>query len=113
MREPNLVINKTTLPWLGANPYGMSSLTTITILQAGALSVLILLFVSSYRYRLPPGPPGNVVGEFKNTSMPEVFDKWRRKYGTSHSVPDCDHWSNHGEPKKVGYSPSSSGRGLS
>jgi hypothetical protein len=61
--------------------------STIAILQAGALAVLILLFVSLRRYRLPPGPPGNVAGEFKNTSMPEVFDKWRQKYGASNSDP--------------------------
>lgn len=63
------------------NHYGMS-FTISAILQAGALAVLILLFVSLRRRRLPPGPRGNVAGEFKNTSMLEVFDKWRRKYGT-------------------------------
>jgi hypothetical protein len=75
-----------TLHWLGVNPYVMSSSST-AILQAGAIVVLILLFFPSRRYRLPPGPPGNVVGEFKNMSMPEVFEKWRQKYGTWHSTP--------------------------
>ena len=62
---------------------------TSAILQAGALGVLavILLFVSRRRYNLPPGPPGNVAGEFRNTSMPEVFDKWRQKYGTWNGSP--------------------------
>ena len=81
-------MNRTTLQWLGVNPYVMSSSSsTIAILQAGAIVVLILLFFSSRRYRLPPGPPGNVAGEFKNMSMPEVFEKWREKYGTWHSAP--------------------------
>jgi hypothetical protein len=49
--------------------------------QAGALAALLLLFLFSRRHRLPPGPHGNVTGEFKNATMPEVFEKWRRKYG--------------------------------
>lgn len=62
---------------------------TSAILQAGALGVLaiILLLVSRRRYNLPPGPPGNVAGEFRNTPMPEVFEKWRQKYGTWNGFP--------------------------
>lgn len=51
------------------------------MLQVVTLIILLLLFHYSRRYHLPPGPPGNVAGEFKNASMPEVFEKWRRKYG--------------------------------
>jgi hypothetical protein len=52
-------------------------------LQAGVLTLtaLLLLFLFSRRHHLPPGPHGNVAGEFKNATMPEVFEKWRRKYG--------------------------------
>jgi hypothetical protein len=52
-------------------------------LQAGVLTalLLLLLLLFSRRYHLPPGPHGNVAGEFKNATMPEVFEKWRRKYG--------------------------------
>ena len=67
---------------------GMSRMTAILLylfatpmLQAVFLIILLLLFHYSRRYRLPPGPPGNVTGEFKNATMPEVFEKWRRKYG--------------------------------
>ena len=51
------------------------------MLQAVFLVILLLLLHCSRRYHLPPGPPGNVAGEFKNATMPEVFEKWRRKYG--------------------------------
>ncbi len=51
------------------------------MLQAGVLAVLLLLLVLLRRHRLPPGPSGNVAGEFTNVTMPEVFEKWRRKYG--------------------------------
>ena len=47
----------------------------------GVLAALLLLLLFSRRYHLPPGPPGNVAGEFKNATMPKVFEKWRRKYG--------------------------------
>lgn len=52
-------------------------------LQVGVLSLsaLLFLFLFSRRYHLPPGPHGNVAGVFKNALMPEVFEKWRRKYG--------------------------------
>jgi hypothetical protein len=49
--------------------------------QAGVFAALFLFLLFSRRYHLPPGPPGNVAGEFKNLTMPEVFEKWRRKYG--------------------------------
>ena len=49
--------------------------------QAVVITALLLLLLFSRRHRLPPGPPGNVAGEFTNLSMPEVFQKWRRKYG--------------------------------
>lgn len=49
--------------------------------QAGVFAALFLFLLFSRRHRLPPGPPGNVTGEFKNLTMPEVFEKWRRKYG--------------------------------
>ena len=49
--------------------------------QAVVFAALLLLFLFSRRYRLPPGPPGNVAGKFTDVSMPEVFQKWRRKYG--------------------------------
>ena len=49
--------------------------------QAGVIAALFLLVFFSRRYHLPPGPHGNVAGEFKNATMPEVFEKWRRKYG--------------------------------
>ena len=53
----------------------MSSATST--LQAGAIAALILLLLFSRRHRLhlPPGPRGNVAGEFKNATMPEVFEK--------------------------------------
>jgi hypothetical protein len=51
------------------------------MLQAGVLAALLLLLLLSRRHRLPPGPSGNVAGEFTNVTMPEVFEKWRRKYG--------------------------------
>jgi hypothetical protein len=51
------------------------------MLQAGVLAALLLLLLLSRRRRLPPGPSGNVAGEFTNVTMPEVFEKWRRKYG--------------------------------
>ncbi|KAI0301396.1 hypothetical protein BC826DRAFT_562726 [Russula brevipes] len=51
-----------------------------SILLAGTLAALFL-FIFSRRYRLPPGPPGNVVREFTNASMAEVFSKWRQEYG--------------------------------
>lgn len=51
------------------------------MLQAVFPIVLLLLLLYSRRYHLPPGPPGNVAGEFKDATMPEVFEKWRRKYG--------------------------------
>lgn len=52
-------------------------------LQAGVLTLtaLLLFFLFSRRCHLPPGPHGNVAGEFKNATMPEVFERWRRKYG--------------------------------
>lgn len=50
-----------------------------TLLAAFAALLLLLLF--SRRRRLPPGPRGNVAGEFKSATMPEVFEKWRLKYG--------------------------------
>lgn len=59
----------------------MISFTT-PMLQAGVLAALLLLILFSRRHRLPPGPSGNVAGEFTNVSMIEVFEKWRRKYGT-------------------------------
>ena len=59
------------------------------MLQAGVLAALFLLFLFSRRYRLPPGPPGNVAGEFINVTMPEVFEKWRRKYGVQHDAQYC------------------------
>ncbi|KAI0274536.1 cytochrome P450 [Russula aff. rugulosa BPL654] len=49
--------------------------------QVAALAALLLFLIFSRRHRLPPGPRGNVAGEFKNATMPEVFEKWRRKYG--------------------------------
>ena len=49
--------------------------------QAVVVAAFLLLLLLSRRYRLPPGPPGNVAGEFTNLSMPEVFQKWKRKYG--------------------------------
>jgi hypothetical protein len=51
------------------------------MLQAGVLAALLLLLLISRRHRLPPGPSGNVAGVFTNVTMPEVFEKWRRKYG--------------------------------
>jgi hypothetical protein len=57
------------------------SYTSLT-LQAGALAAFVFLLFSSRGYRLPPGPPGNVAGEFTNTPMAVVFEKWRQKYGT-------------------------------
>jgi hypothetical protein len=51
------------------------------MLQAILPVVLLLLLLYLRRYHLPPGPPGNVAGEFKNATMPEVFEKWRLKYG--------------------------------
>jgi hypothetical protein len=51
------------------------------MLQAAFPIILLLLLRYSRRYHLPPGPPGNVAGEFKNATMPDVFEKWRRKYG--------------------------------
>lgn len=50
--------------------------------QAGAVAALLFFLLFSRQNRLPPGPRGNVAGEFKNATMPEVFEKWRRKYGT-------------------------------
>ena len=61
---------------------------TVSMFPAG-LVVAILLFVYSRRYHLPPGPPGNVAGEFTNTPMYEVFEKWRRKYGMWHDTGTC------------------------
>jgi len=52
------------------------------MLLAGVLAALLLLLLFSRRRRLPPGPSGNVAGEFTNVNMLEVFEKWRRKYGT-------------------------------
>lgn len=48
---------------------------------AGATAALLFLLLFSHRHRLPPGPRGNVTGEFKNATMPEVFEKWRQQYG--------------------------------
>jgi hypothetical protein len=56
-----------------------------SILLAGTLAALFL-FIFSRRYRLPPGPPGNVAREFTNASMTEVFGKWRQEYGASHGA---------------------------
>jgi hypothetical protein len=55
--------------------------STFQTFQAGALAALLLLLLFSRRHRLPPGPRGNVAGVFKNVTMPEVFEKWGRKYG--------------------------------
>jgi hypothetical protein len=55
---------------------------SVSILSAGLIAAILLLLVSSHQYKLPPGPSGNVAGEFTNASMPEVINKWRRKYGT-------------------------------
>jgi hypothetical protein len=52
-----------------------------TMFLAGILAALLLLLLFSRRHRLPPGPPGNVAGEFTKSTMPEVFEKWWRKYG--------------------------------
>jgi len=74
----------------------MISFTT-PMLQAGVLAALLLLILFSRRHRLPPGPSGNVAGEFTNVSMIEVFEKWRRKYGAWQSahrrpeLPRSDH----------------------
>jgi hypothetical protein len=54
---------------------------TSPMIQAGVLAALLLLLLFSRRHRLPPGPSGNVAGEFANVTMAEVFEKWRRKYG--------------------------------
>jgi hypothetical protein len=54
---------------------------TAPMLQVGVLAALLLLLVFLRRHRLPPGPSGNVAGVFTNVAMPEVFEKWRRKYG--------------------------------
>lgn len=51
------------------------------MLQAGVLAALLLLLLFLRRHRLPPGPSGNVAGEFTNVTMTEVFEKWRRMYG--------------------------------
>jgi hypothetical protein len=59
----------------------MSSATSTFLAGAIAALLLLLLFSRRHRLRLPPGPSGNVAGEFKNATMPEVFEKWRRKYG--------------------------------
>ncbi len=50
-------------------------------IEAGVFAALFLLLLFSRRHHLPPGPPGNVADEFKNATMPEVLEKWRRKYG--------------------------------
>jgi hypothetical protein len=55
--------------------------SAVSTFQAGAFAALLLLLLFSRRHRFPPGPHGNVAGEFKNTTMPEVIEKWRRKYG--------------------------------
>jgi hypothetical protein len=68
-----------TNPTIQSNNIMMS--LTVSVLSAGLIAAIILLFVSSRQYNLPPGPPGNMAGEFKNASMPEVINKWRRKYG--------------------------------
>jgi hypothetical protein len=80
--------------------------------QAVILAALLLLLFFSRRHRLPPGPPGNVAGEFTNLTMPEVFEKWWRKYGAHHETQRCSITG----PIiciQVGYSHSSSGRKLS
>jgi hypothetical protein len=59
----------------------------MSTLQAGALVALLLLLLFSRRNHLPPGPPGNVAGEFTNAAMAEVFEKWRRKYGAHQVTP--------------------------
>lgn len=59
----------------------MPTLQLQALLQAGVLAALLLFLFFSRRYHLPPGPHGNVAGVFKNATMPEVFEKWRRKYG--------------------------------
>jgi hypothetical protein len=48
----------------------------------GVLAILILLSISSRRYRLPPGPLGNVAAEFAKSPMPLLFERWRKQYGT-------------------------------
>lgn len=53
----------------------------MSMLQVGILAALLFLLLYSRRHRLPPGPSGNVAGEFTNVAMYEVFEKWRRKYG--------------------------------
>jgi hypothetical protein len=57
---------------------------TAPMFQAGVLAALLLLLLFLRRHHLPPGPPGNVAGEFTNVTMTEVFEKWRRKYGAYH-----------------------------
>ncbi len=54
------------------------------MIQAVVLAALLSLLLFSRRRHLPPGPSGNVAGEFTNVTMPEVFEKWRRKYGAWH-----------------------------
>jgi hypothetical protein len=51
------------------------------MIQAVVLAALLSLLLFSRRHHSPPGPSGNVAGEFTNATMPEVFEKWRRKYG--------------------------------
>ena len=59
---------------------------TSSVLLAGVLATFVLLLISSRRYRLPPGPPGNVAAEFKKSPMPVLFDRWRKQYGTPQST---------------------------
>ena len=56
------------------------------LVPAGAFATLLLILLFSRGHRLPPGPHWNVAGEFRNATMPEVFEKWRRQYGALHSV---------------------------
>src|ERR1700761_4050495 len=66
---------------------------TSSVLLAGVLATFVLLLISSRRYRLPPGPPGNVAAEFKKSPMPVLFDRWTKQYGppqTTSSRPKCD-----------------------
>ena len=57
--------------------------TPVASSLAGVLAILVLLVISSRRYRFPPGPPGNVASEFTKAPMLVLFDKWRKQYGTS------------------------------
>ena len=58
--------------------------------QASVLAAaLLLLLLFSRRHRLPLGSPGKADGEFTNVAMPEVFEKWKRKYGEQANGQGC------------------------